>query len=83
MPKQQQQRLAYTAVLEEDGKYRLGIAKEGEPGYYKVDPTSDAGGEFPDMESAQKVADAYNENLGLSKVEAFEIVGSTMFQGRR
>lgn len=75
-------RLAYVAVITDGGEYRLGIAKEGESGYYAVDPTSDAGGDFNSHEEASKVADAYNENLGLSKEEAFKIIGSTMFRGR-
>lgn len=38
-------KVAYTAVIE-DGKYKLGIAAEGEAGYYRIDDASDAGAPF-------------------------------------
>jgi len=69
---------AYVAVIADDGTYRLGIAVEGESGYYKIRPESDAGMPFDSMDAANKVADAYNEGLGLSKVRASEIALSAL-----
>lgn len=69
---------AYTAVITESGKYRLGIAVEGEPGYYKVKEDSDAGGTFDSYDEAQGVAQAYNDGLGITAPRAAEIVASSM-----
>lgn len=71
-------RIAYTAVLTDAGEYRLGIAKEGETGYYAVREDSDAGGAFESLASARIAADAYNERLGLTKKEAAILVCGTM-----
>lgn len=71
-------RTAYTAVVGEDG-FRLGIAVEGEQGYYACKDGTDAGGTFPSYEAAQAAAEAYNKRLGFTDEQAFEIVTSTMF----
>lgn len=76
--KTKQKRLAYTAVIDEKGQHRLGIATDGEAGYNKVREDSDAGGTFATREAANACADAYNEGLGLTKEEALEIVLSSM-----
>lgn len=70
-------KVAYTAVIE-DGKYKLGIAAQGESGYYRVDDTSDAGAPFATHEEAVACAEVYNERLGLTKLEASRIVLSSI-----
>lgn len=70
-------RVAYTAVIE-DGKYKLGIAAQGEAGYYRIDDTSDAGAPFATYDEAKACADTYNEGLGLNKLEASQIVLSSI-----
>lgn len=70
-------RVAYTAVIE-DGKYKLGIAAQGEAGYYRIDDTSDAGAPFATYDEAKACADTYNEGLGLNKLEASQIVFSSI-----
>lgn len=70
-------RVAYTAVIE-DGKYKLGIAAEGEAGYYRIDETSDAGAPFATHAEAVACAEVYNNGLGLTKLEAGQIVLSSI-----
>lgn len=70
-------KVAYTAVIE-DGKYKLGIAAEGEAGYYRIDDTSDAGAPFETHAEAVACAETYNERLGLTKLEASRIVLSSI-----
>lgn len=70
-------KVAYTAVIE-DGKYKLGIAAEGEAGYYRIDDASDAGAPFATHEEAVACAEVYNERLGLTKLEASRIVLSSI-----
>ena len=75
---EQQPRMAYTAVMNTKGEVRLGIATEGEPGYSPVREDSDAGGTFETYDAAQRVAEAYNERLGLTPAEATMLVLTTM-----
>jgi hypothetical protein len=75
-------RIAYTPILGDDGEYRLGIAEEGKPGYYKVKDDSDLGGTYRDRKDAQATADVMNERLGLSKQEALKIVSSSLWAGK-
>lgn len=89
-------RLAFTAVIEEDGA-RLGIAEEGEPGYlpqrapgpipyqlYLNNGTMDATGRFKDYGTAKKVALELNERLfGLNALESWKIAMSSMRSGMR
>lgn len=78
MDGKKQRRLAYVPVLDERGRHRLGIAEEGEPGYYNVKDDSDVGGTFASREAAQAVADSCNERLGLTPQEAADIVLSSV-----
>ena len=77
-----QGRMVYTAIVTDTG-FRLGIAKEGEAGYYVIRKNSDAGGTFESYKAAQVVADAYNERLGVSKEDAFQVVCDTMRRQNR
>ena len=64
--------MAYVAVI--DGpEYRLGIAKQGETGYYKTDLPS-----FKTYREASDMADRFNSGLGLDKTEAAKIVLGSM-----
>ena len=71
-------RIAYTAVINEAGEIRLGVAKEGEAGYYATKDGSTAGGTFETLEAAREAADGFNERLGLSPKAAALIVLGTM-----
>ncbi len=71
-------KLAYTAVINDKGEYRLAIAKWGEAGYYGIKDDSDAGGTFDSLAEARTAADAYNERLGLSPLDALKIVWDTI-----
>ena len=73
--------LAYFPVVAKDG-WRMGIAEEGKPGYFKVKDESDLGGTYPSREEAQATADAMNERLGLSKKAAAKIVASSLAKAR-
>lgn len=70
--------IAYVAVVVPDGNYRLGIAKRDEPGYYRIGARADLGGSFESYDAASAAADVLNERLGLSRVDALEIVLSSM-----
>ena len=70
-------RTAYVAVIY-DGGIRLGIAREGEGGYYKVKKHSDLYPAFEDYAKAQECARVANERLGLSAEDVADIVCSTM-----
>jgi hypothetical protein len=74
------QRHAYTAVLMKDGRpgFGIGRADEGTSGYTPCGQF----GLFKTFADAQKYADGLNEQLGLSKVEAFGIVAGTMARQR-
>lgn len=65
-------RAAYVAVTTPDG-FRLGIAVEGEAGYYPTDyPMA------PSWATAQSWARDFNLDLGHSPQEAFAIVATTL-----
>ena len=75
-------RIAYVAVIY-DGGNRLGIAKEGESGYYKVKVDSDLYPKFDTHLEARACATAANERLGLSIADVSEIICSTMRKQKR
>jgi hypothetical protein len=69
--------IAYTPVVDEDG-YTIGLADRGVAGY-----TPQPGfGKFPSWEAARDRAKVENERLGLSELEAFAIVASTMWPSK-
>lgn len=70
-------RCAYVAVIYDDG-HRLGIAREGEAGYYQVKKDGDLYPAFPTHEEASVCAWTANERLGLSAEDVADIVCSTM-----
>jgi len=73
------EKFAYVIPVEGyvEGKgYNVGIAVKGQLGYYKTDWFWDC-----DYKTACKLANEKNEKLGLTKVEAFKIVCSTMLAG--
>ena len=71
-------RRAYVAVIDAKGRHKLGIAEEGEPGYYPLPDDSDLGGSYQSREHALSTAEEANKRLGLSKAEASAIVASSM-----
>jgi hypothetical protein len=89
-------RLAYTAVIEEDG-VRLGLAEEGEPGYlpqrlpttvpygkYLDAGTMDDTGLVKSYDEARKIAAELNERLfKITPLDAWTIVASSMRNGVR
>ena len=56
-----------------DGKYIVCIAEEGEPGYNQTDWRWGK-----DKAFAEKLANEYNEKLGLDRKEAMNIILSTL-----
>lgn len=69
------QTFAFTAVVADEGGYGLGIAVQGEPGYWPV-PTHLA---FSPMWEAMNIgASKLNQHLGLSAEKATAVVTSTM-----
>lgn len=76
-------RIAYVAIIDERGEHRIGIAEEGEPGYYRLKDDSDLGGTYRSREEAQATVDAANERLGISPQEASAIALSSMFSRRQ
>lgn len=71
-------RIAWTAVMDDGGKYRLGVVKEGEAGYHPAKEDSDLGGEFACRADAKAVADDLNKRLGLTGRQAAEIIMSSL-----
>lgn len=69
-------RKAFTAVLVREG-FGVGVAAEDEAGYW---PLPDHG-TFKTWDGAQAEADRLNEGLGLTKVQAWHIVASSMNRG--
>jgi hypothetical protein len=67
---------AFVAVIDEG--YKLGVAVKNETGYNPI-----SGKTFRTHDEAKQWADGLNEHIGLSKDEALNIVGSTMFGGGR
>ncbi len=68
-------RIAFTAIVDSTG-YSVGLA-ERDVADYSPCPHF---GKFPSWDAAKRKADAENKALGLSAVDAFEIVASSMFQ---
>jgi hypothetical protein len=67
----------YVAVTQGEG-FSIGVAEEGEPGYYKLDyPT------VPTYAEATHWADLCNKDLGVGPIRAAEIICSTMAVQRR
>jgi len=66
-----QKRKCFTPVIEPEG-IGLGIAVEGESGYYKTDYPH-----YDNYDDAWEHADILNDRLGLSRKDAMVIVGST------
>lgn len=60
----------------DNGEFRALIAVENEDGYYKTDWFWGK-----DLAVAEKIAQEKNEMMGISRDEAFKIVGSTMRKG--
>ena len=63
----------YVAVITENGA-SIGIAKQGVKGYFTLDNMP----EFKTYAEAMDYADTLNAKLGLSSLEAWKIVASTM-----
>lgn len=70
--------IAYTAVINDKGENRLGIAKRDQPGYYPIRDEFDLGGTYESYDAATRVAELANERLGLTKQEAQLIVLSSI-----
>ena len=66
---------AFTAVVSDEAAFALGVAVQGEPGYWPI-PVQMASS--PMWEAMNSAATRLNENLGLSEQEAIAIVSSTM-----
>ena len=67
-------RVAFTAIVDRSG-FSVGLAERGVAGYTPMPKF----GRFPSWEAAKSKADEENRDLGLSPVEAFEIVASSMW----
>lgn len=63
---------AFVAVVEKDG-WQLGVAVQGEQGYNPI-----SGKTFAHKAEAKNWADGLNKHIGLSDIEALDIIGSTM-----
>ena len=73
----QHQRRAYTAVTARGGGFELGLAFEGGSGYVAAEL-----GRWEDYKTCQEQANNLNREIhGLSTVEAFKIVASSMRPG--
>ena len=78
-------RFAYTIVVEstdKDGNYIPCVAIEGERGYRPLSGRGRCSAPWTwgkDYNKANEIADDLNKKMGLSKMEALKIVGSTMF----
>ena len=64
---------AFTAIITDTGA-TVGMATQDVPGYYLLDNMP----EFKTYAEADAVADEFNAKMGLSKLDAFKIVASTM-----
>jgi len=64
---------AYVPVLNDDGKWALGIAVEDEAGYSPV-----TGMDFRTDQEARNFADGMNKHIGLDPYRTMEIVTSSM-----
>jgi hypothetical protein len=76
-PTKTTQRRAYVAVIDPSGKHKLGIAEEGEPGFYPFPDDHDLGGSYKDRAHALATAEECNKRLGLTPEEALAIVASS------
>ena len=69
------QDMAFVAIMVDGGRGTVGVAYQGESGYYRL-------GNMPEFETypeAQKYAEELNtERLGLSTLEAWQIIASSM-----
>jgi len=74
-------RLAFTAIVDPDNGYILGIAEENVAGYSPV--VDKWGAPFNTYNQAKIAADAQNARLGLTPKEAWLIVASSMGAQRR
>lgn len=63
----------YVAVITDNGA-SIGIAQKGVKGYFTLDNMP----EFETYAKAMDYADTLNDKLGLSSLEAWKIVASTM-----
>ena len=77
-PAKKTPRHAYVAVIDLNGKHKLGIAEKGEPGYCPIDEGSDLGGEYQSRKHALTTAEEANKRLGLTYEEASAIVASSI-----
>lgn len=65
---------AYVAVVREDGSW-IGLAERGKRGYIPIS------GPFQNYNDAQGECTRRNARLGLSEMEALDIIGTTMRRG--
>jgi len=78
-------RYAYTIVVESvdgDGNYIPCIAVENESGYYPMSGRGSCSVPWKwgkDYKVACEIADRMNERMGLTRVEAYKIITSSMF----
>jgi hypothetical protein len=69
-----ERRCAFTPVVNNEGKgFILGRADEGIFGYTPLPHRI-----FETMDEAQEMADYLNDELGVSREDSFEIIGSTI-----
>jgi len=71
-------RRAYVAIIDPNGRHKLGIAEDGEPGYFPISDDSDLGGSYQNREHALETAEECNKRLGLTAKEAAKIVASSI-----
>lgn len=69
--------IAWVAIINLDGQYTIGLAEQGIKGYSPLDRWNHI--TFPSYDSACKEAAQRNNHLGLTKDQALQIIGSTMF----
>jgi hypothetical protein len=78
-PASMRARIAYVVVVEqresEGAGHFLGLAKEGERGYYRLSPGF---GPYKTWDQAAKVADEANRKMGLNETQAWKIIASSM-----
>ena len=67
-------KIAFTAIVDSRG-FSIGLAERDVAGYTPMPKF----GQFESYEAARRTADQENRELGLSPIEAFEIVASSMW----
>lgn len=72
------QKIALWPVPQNDGSWTMGKVWQNEPGYEKWENWR-----FRNEEDATRVCDTFNNILGLTENEVFEIVGSSMKAGNK